>query len=531
MAGIDRDISLRKQAGIQTKTSEERFRMVWEAAGDAMVLADRQGFILAANPAFFDLFGLSRVRVIGKHFSDFVPQQDLEMARQDFQSALSDEPVLRFERQLLRPDGSSFVVDARINPLTLAGQPPMLLAIVRDITQRKRAETDLQQARDQLATLLAVSQNLVSTLDLDSLLNLILDLLTTVIPYDAAALLGIHEDQIDPLVYRGPPIPEDLAHLRSRLSENPILQQITRSTDTFYIDDMHAREAQDPHDDGDLGEWQNGLALYRSWLVLPLILRGKLIGGLVLAHAQPCRFDPAARSLAKAFANQAAIAIENARLYRQAQAAAVATERMRLARDLHDSVTQALYAINLYSEALRMALTAGKADVAYDNLAELQSMAQEALTDLRILIYELRPPVLEEMGLAAALKNRLEAVEARAGLQADLQVEGESSLPPDVETELFRAAQEALTNVLKHAQATRVLVELRFEESLVRLGIRDNGQGFQLHDVELGKGMGLHSLNERVQRIGGTMTLESSPGEGTALTIEIRGDDSQEAGS
>ncbi len=214
--------------------------------------------------------------------------------------------------------------------------------------------------------------------------------------------------------------------------------------------------------------------------------------------------------------------LENARLYSQAQDAAVKTERTRFARDLHDAVIQTLYAIKLHSEASRLALSAGEVDVAFQNLDELHSMAQEAVTDLRVLIYDLRPPVLEEVGLAAALKHRIEAVEARAGIQTELQVEGDSTLPPEVETELFRVAQEALTNVLKHARATRVQVQLRFEEDQVRLTIRDNGVGFNLHDIEPGKGMGLHNLNERVQRIGGTLALETSPGAGTALCVELR---------
>jgi PAS domain S-box-containing protein len=522
MVGMDQDITLRQQAEIRLKASEERYRMVWESAPDAMVLADRRGVILAANPAFFELFGLLRENVIDKHFTDFVTEQDLEVVENAYQSVVVEEPVLRLERQLHRQDGSTIVVDVRIKTLTLDTQELLLLAIVRDITKQKQAETAFQQARNQLDTLLAFSQNLASTLDLDPLLNLVLDQLTAVIPYDAAAILGIQHDRIEPLVYRGPPIPEDLGFLRFHFAENPILQQISTSNKMCYIEDTNTREALEQRFSGGLGEWDSALAMYRSWLALPLIVKGQLIGGLILAHAQPDRFDPAARSLAEAFANQAAIALENAWLYRQAQDTAVSTERTRLAHDLHDSVTQALYVINLYSEASRLALTAGKVDVAFQNLDELQSMAHEAVTDLRVLIYDLRPPVLEEVGLAAAIKNRLEAVEARAGIQAEFQVEGDRVLPPEVEAELFWVAQEALTNILKHAQATRVQVELRLVEGQVHLGIRDNGTGFDLQEMEAGKGMGLPGLRERVHRIGGTLAIDTSPGAGTALVIELR---------
>jgi signal transduction histidine kinase len=261
------------------------------------------------------------------------------------------------------------------------------------------------------------------------------------------------------------------------------------------------------------------MAAYSTWLFIPLIFKGELIGSLVLTHPQPDRFDSTAQSLAQGVANQAAIAIVNARLFQQAQEAAVTTERLRLARDLHDSVTQALYTIQLFSEASRMAYLAGKADVVLQNLNEIQTIARDGTTDLRVLIYELHPPILSEIGLAAALKNRIEAVELRAGIEVELLVEGNRELPPDVETDLFRIAQEVLTNVLKHAQASRIKVQLSLAADLVQLIIQDDGMGFDLD--EPGKGLGLHSVRERVQRMGGSMRIETAPGQGTKVVVEL----------
>jgi signal transduction histidine kinase len=133
-------------------------------------------------------------------------------------------------------------------------------------------------------------------------------------------------------------------------------------------------------------------------------------------------------------------------------------ERQRLARELHDSVTQAIYSINLYAEASRMALAAGKVAVASENLKELRSMAREATLDMRMLIFEMHQPAWEEEGLASALRIRLEAVEARSGLQTEFQVQGEERLPLIVEEELYRIAQEALTNAVRHAGAQKVIV-------------------------------------------------------------------------
>ena len=258
-----------------------------------------------------------------------------------------------------------------------------------------------------------------------------------------------------------------------------------------------------------------------TWMGVPLIVKSKVIGMLSLAHEQPNYYKPQALNLVQAFANQVAIAIDNARLYQQAQEMAAMAERARLARELHDSVTQALYSVNLYADATRLALSSGKTYVAAENVRQLRSLAREAMSDMRLLIFELRPSILEEAGLVGALQVRLEAVEARSGFQTAFQVEGERCLSPFVEAELYRVAQEALNNVIKHAQAKQVTVHLRFSEERLCLTIQDDGIGFDLETARQSGGLGLRSMEERVQQIGGNLTLETAPGKGTTLRIEV----------
>ena len=206
----------------------------------------------------------------------------------------------------------------------------------------------------------------------------------------------------------------------------------------------------------------------------------------------------------------------------QVKEKAVAAERSRLARELHDSVTQALYSVTLYAEATRLALSAGKQEVATENLRELHNMAREAMIDMRMLIFELHPPVLEEEGLVAALQARLAAVESRARLQTEIHVEGERRLPLAVEEELFRIALEALNNVIKHADAQQVSVALKFDGKGVCLEIVDDGVGFDPDTARESGGMGLLGIEERVQRIQGSCAVESIPGGGTTLRVTIR---------
>jgi PAS domain S-box-containing protein len=209
-------------------------------------------------------------------------------------------------------------------------------------------------------------------------------------------------------------------------------------------------------------------------------------------------------------------------LEEQAKEQAVAAERTRLARELHDSVTQALYSVTLYAEATRLALQAEKRDVAAENLRELHNMAREAMVDMRMLIFELHPPVLEQEGLVAALRARLAAVESRARIKTEIRVEGEERLPLVLEEEMYRIALEALNNAVKHAAAQQVTVDLRFEDDGACLEITDDGVGFDPVAARGSGGRGLLGMEERVQRIGGGLVIESAPGRGTTVRVKMR---------
>jgi signal transduction histidine kinase/ligand-binding sensor domain-containing protein len=196
---------------------------------------------------------------------------------------------------------------------------------------------------------------------------------------------------------------------------------------------------------------------------------------------------------------------------------AIAEERNRLARELHDSVTQALYGVTLYSEAAAGHLALGDTDRAAEHLNELQDTSQEALAEMRLLIFELRPPILEELGLVAALQARLQAVEGRAGLRTEIKTNLEGRLPSDVEEGLYRISLEALNNALKHAQAQIIKVHLHKEEHGASLEIVDDGIGFDLASIRGRGGIGLPAMEERAEELQGSLTIDSVPGSGTRI--------------
>ncbi|MCB8920316.1 MAG: GAF domain-containing protein [Ardenticatenaceae bacterium] len=259
----------------------------------------------------------------------------------------------------------------------------------------------------------------------------------------------------------------------------------------------------------------------KTILAVPLCVDETILGVLDVIN-KPGGFTEADMRLMRLFADQAAISIEHAQLHQQAEKLAVIEERQRLARELHDSVTQAIYSVTLYADAARMALAAGKHEIVADHLRELRNMAREAMLDMRLLIFELHPPVLEKEGLAVAVQTRLETVEARSGLHSTFHVEGqETRLPLTIEEDLYRIVQEALTNAVKHARAQQVTVRLRFNEHHFGLEIRDDGVGFDPTRIQQGGGLGLRGIEERVQHIGGQLIVNSAPDKGTILQVEV----------
>ncbi len=200
---------------------------------------------------------------------------------------------------------------------------------------------------------------------------------------------------------------------------------------------------------------------------------------------------------------------------------AVTEERSRLARELHDSVAQSLYSLTLFTEAARqMAEDAGSGGIERQ-IGQIGRIGLQALKEMRLLVYELRPPELKEEGLVRALRKRLEAVEGRAGVEARVVVDADElgRLPRSVELELYRIAQEALNNALKHAAATSVVVYLRKGDGRVELEVVDDGLGFQPEAVRERGGMGLESIRQRAEGLGGTATIRSAPGEGTSVKV------------
>ncbi|QIZ01016.1 histidine kinase [Streptomyces sp. S1D4-11] len=273
------------------------------------------------------------------------------------------------------------------------------------------------------------------------------------------------------------------------------------------------------------------ISLQQNWhtiAVLPLIVRGTTVGvfnGFYLKGSQPSDSDLVFLS---AIADQAAVAVDNARMLVQLEAKAALDERHRLARDLHDSVSQALFSMTLRSRAVQILaeqatppmpeVTAG--------LAELRDLVQGTLAEMRALIFQLRPEALHEEGLVSAVRRHAAAVETRHHLPVVVEIP-QHPLPllPEQETDLFRMVSEAMINAVKHAQAQQLEVHIRCEGMDGRdllIEVRDDGQGFDPDTPHPGH-LGLVSMSERIIRLGGTFTVFSAPGGPTTVRAAIPG--------
>ena len=198
---------------------------------------------------------------------------------------------------------------------------------------------------------------------------------------------------------------------------------------------------------------------------------------------------------------------------------AVLEERQRLARDLHDSVTQSLFILTLYASGAQDAARDGEMALVIDFLSKLEHNAVQALREMRLLLYELRPAVLEQEGLIRSLERRFDTVERRAGTDARViyQAQEDLQLPHALEREIYYVAMEALNNTLKHAQATALTVRIEIQNSELWMEIQDNGCGFDPQTVS--RGLGLDAMQERVERLGGRLQIASEPGEGTRVGV------------
>jgi len=373
----------------------------------------------------------------------------------------------------------------------LAARTDELLKVNEALRESEtRLEQRVQERTSELLALLELSNSIALTLDDIPLIEEILDELQDIADYGAAGVFRLLGTQT----------------LESVVSKN----SFTDLSEADMLEVVASKQRRKLHREG------------FTQLIFPLIVRDKAVGTLLLEFSGAAPISEPKLQLITAFANQAGVALENITLYQQVQETAALEERQHLARELHDSVSQALYSIVLGTHAAQKQLERDP-DKASQALEYVQNLAEAGLAEMRALIFELRPEVLEQEGLAAALRKQVEALEVRHEVRAEFVTDDglkPFTLPFATKQALYRIVQEALHNVVKHARAENVQVRLNSQGNYVVLTIKDDGNGFDTQQEFPGH-LGLKSMRERSLSLGGTFSVESAPEQGTIISVKV----------
>jgi PAS domain S-box-containing protein len=525
MVGSHTDITERKQAEEAIRQSERRFSQAFYGSPVPIVITTLpDGRYTAVNDAWLRLAGYMSAELIGKTTIELNIWADLK-EREAVLQELQETGYVRNEEHLFRiRSGELRNVLLSAEVFQFNNQTHML-CFINDITDLKQTQEVLEKRVAERAHELAVLHEIVTvvsqSLDLKEILDAAVSKAMEVMQMDVGTAYylqdteGPDEEKLLVLAARRGLSAEFSERVGSRRVRGTAIQAAAQAQQpvVWLVDNYpDARVKQALEMEG-----------VRQVINVPLFAKDRLVGAFNLGNCHERLIAPEEMSLLSSIGKQIAIAVENARLYDQAEQSAAIAERHRLSRELHDSVTQSLYSVTMYAEAAVRTLAIGDTVTATDHLRELRDTAQEALREMRLLIFELRPPALAKVGLAAALQARLDSVEMRGGMRTELQIDNEQNqtrLSHATEEELYHIAQEALNNILKHSNAQHVWVHLCFSEAETILEIRDDGMGFA-PSAESNGGLGLSSLKERAEKIGANLNIESSLGAGTSIRVVV----------
>jgi signal transduction histidine kinase len=400
---------------------------------------------------------------------------------------------------------------------------PCLLNIIRDVSQRIQTEKILgEQIESQLreqATLIAISHTLASTLEFQP--GLILDQLREIIEYAHCGLFALEDSTLVTLAMRGTPQLERSLPLRIHVQGTETQGMLfneprpIRIADV-WIDTPPAQFLRSLLNDG-ASALIEGM---HSWMWVPLVVKGRIIGGMGVAHEMRNYFTQHHADLALSVANQAAITMVNTELNKQAQALAVLEERQRLARNLHDAINQSLFSAGLIAEVLPRLWDRDQAE-ARRSLEDLRKLTRGAMAEMRALLAELRPSTLIDAELGDLLVLLANAFTGRTNIPVNVTVDGQGLLPADVQVAIYRICQEAFNNIAKHAAANKVEIQFRHADHGIELRIHDNGLGFDPDQTTSGH-YGLSMMRERAEGVGAQLSITSRPGGGTKLLLGWR---------
>ena len=546
---------------------EKKYRQLVELAQEGVWSIDPEANTTFVNPRMAEMLGYTVEEMQGKHLFSFMDQRGEEISKRNLERrerGIKEQHDFEF----LRKDGTRIYTSLETTPIIDdKGNYIGAFALIADITERREAEQALKKAHAELEvrvqertdelekanraleieiaerrrayqselyarqvaeTLSEASLALTQTLSLDTVLNTLLEFLARLIPLDSA-YIAFMEDESTLAVrathgYESWTNPEKILALTYEFEDKPLLQNFVTRKQSVIIPSTLEYPGWTAYP---------GTEHIQNWMGVPIIANEKVIGLCGIDKTISDFFTSEHLQLAEALVSQASVAIQNAWLFEQVRAGRERLqtlsrrlveiqeeERRYIARELHDEAGQALTSIKVGLQLL--VRDAHKPEAILADVDELQRMTDEVSESLHNLAVGLRPATLDHLGLVAALRQYVQEFSEKHRLMAQFEsIQLDHRLHPDVEAAIYRIVQEALTNVARHAQATRVDVILEQRNDRMVVIVEDNGIGFDPTENLAQNRLGIYGMRERAEMLGGELTVESSDEVGTTLFVEV----------
>jgi PAS domain S-box-containing protein len=519
-----------RDAATQLWQAEGTFRTLVENLPDVIARFDPNLRHLYVSSAVHSMTGLPSPEYVGRTNRELgMPTELVEPWDAALRRVFATGRFERLDLAFPAPGGTRYF-DCRFLPEPDAeGTVLSVLTVARDVTDLRGAYQAEQRARYVADALREATVALTRSLDRETVLTTLLDRLRRMVPFDRASVMLVEEASRVSVraVCDGERVVSLTPDVRSEFSwtDHPIVYSILTTGTPILIPDIRA------HPDWSLPTDRSAEA---SWMGVPLFARGDVAGLFSLSKAEPGYFNQEHLRLAESMSSQASVAVENAVLFEQMQASTrrmqslsrrlvevQESERRHIARELHDEAGQALTSLRYGLRLLEREIDEG--GNVTKRVGELIERTDAVIDSLHSLAADLRPASLDHVGLEAALRQLSQSAGAKLGLAVRFKARGFRSerLPAVVETALYRVVQEAMTNVVRHSHANRVDVLAERRDDGVLVMVEDDGVGFDLDEVQRGDHFGLLGLRERAEALGGTLTVESAPGAGTTVVVEV----------
>jgi PAS domain S-box-containing protein len=526
------DITARRQAEAALREREEQYRILFESSPEAIILTDLDGEILDCNAATLQIAGMSREQMVGRPFIDLglLPEEEIPRQLEILSQLGAEEETAPYEVRIRKSKESRWL---EVFPAALKkdGAVYALQFIARDITKRRWAEEKIKQRNEELTVLNTIAAAVSQTLELKQVLTAALQETMMVLDAEGGIVYLLDEDSgaFAPAIHHGLS-PDVLQEMNRFRTGQGLFGRAVQNRHPLFVPDI-ASEAENTAPAAIGAGWH-------SLIGVPLET-GKTVGLMAILSRKKGKLAPERLSMLTAIGNQVGVAVENAQLFKavslgrerlqilsQRLVEVQENERRYIARELHDEIGQALTGLKL---VLDMTARSPGENVG-ESLCEALTLVDGLMTQVRDLSLDLRPTMLDDLGLLPALLWHCGRYTDQTGVHVDFRhtnLEGRR-FDPKLETAAYRIVQEALTNVARHADVDRVMVRLWVEQDTLNVQIEDRGAGFDPEQVQDAESSGLVGMRERAVLQGGELTIESAPGTGTRLAARLPLDDRQE---